>query len=221
LQLDSGNSATRSKLTLVRSLPGAVDSGKLAAQPRPAAPSTPAPAPATAPRPPEQLALTKPEPSPPPAKPVQPAPPKVEARQQARAEAPKAEPKEAPKPEAARHEARPNAEHSEVTEVVEAWARAWSAQDVKSYLAFYGNDFRTPGGQSRKAWEEDRRARIAGKGSIKVKVEAPQVSIDGNGATVRFRQVYVSDRLSATTRKTLVLAREGGRWKIRQETAGS
>lgn len=237
LQLDSGNSAAKSKLTLVRSLVGATaaDGSKVASAP--AAAARPAPPPA---KPAEQLALARPEPAPrPEPKPeARPVPPKAEAP---RAEPPKADTKPvAPKPEAAKPEppkpeakpapkadtpkpaAKPsNAERNEVAEVVEAWARAWSAQDVKSYLAFYGNDFETPGGQARKAWEEDRRARIVGKGSIKVRIESPQVTIDGNTATVRFRQVYVSDRLTATTRKTLVLARQGGRWKIKQENTGS
>lgn len=251
LQLDSGNAATKSKLTLVRSLV-VNDAGRVAS----AAPARPA-VPAPAPRPAEQLALAKPEPMPAPKPEVRPNPPKPEApkpeaakpetpkpeaqkpeapRTEARKpEAPKPEPRtqtakaEAPKPDAApartdaaKAAARAAAaERNEVADVVEAWARAWSAQDVKSYLAFYGGEFQPPGGQPRKAWEEDRRARIVGKGSIKVSIESPQVSVDGNNATVRFRQVYVSDRLTATTRKTLVLARQGGRWKIKQENTGS
>ncbi|WP_220810270.1 nuclear transport factor 2 family protein [Noviherbaspirillum aridicola] len=232
LQLESGNAAAKSRLTLVRSMNGTGDATRLAGVPTPAA--RPAPPPA---RPAEQLAMARPEPAAPPAKPVEPP-----ARQEPRAEAAKPQPRaeppraEAPKAEAPKAEAKPmppkaepprpaprpsNAERNEVAEVVEAWARAWSAQDVKSYLAFYGNDFQTPGGQSRKAWEDDRRARIAGKGSIKVRIESPQVSVEGNNATVRFRQVYISDRLTATTRKTLVLARQGGRWKIKQENTGS
>lgn len=123
-----------------------------------------------------------------------------------------------PAPKAAQDD---DSERDEVLDVVRDWARAWSSQDVKAYLGYYGNDFQVPGGQSRKAWEEDRRARIAGKGRISVKVETPQVSVNGNTATVKFRQVYVSDRLTANTRKTLVLAKQGGKWRIRQETTGS
>jgi ketosteroid isomerase-like protein len=103
--------------------------------------------------------------------------------------------------------------------VVNDWAKAWSARDVKSYLNFYSNDFETPNGQARKAWEEERRSRIAGKGRINVKVEAPEVSVNGNTATARFRQVYVSDRLAAKTRKTLLLVKHGGKWQIKQEQA--
>ena len=224
LQLDSGNSAAKSKLTLVRSLVGNMGGPNANAKaPAPAAAPAPtvvakAPEPAPAPAP-----TAKPTPAPvaPPAAAPVPAPAPV-AKAPAPAAVPpvaKVEPKPEPKPEP--KQARDDDDRDDVLKAVNGWARAWSSQDVKSYLNYYDNDFQTPNGVARKAWEEDRRARIAGKGSISVKVEAPQVSINGNTATVKFRQVYISDRLTANTRKTLVLAKQGGRWQIKQETTGS
>jgi len=52
-------------------------------------------------------------------------------------------------------------------------------------------------------------------------VETPQVSIDGNAATVKFRQIYDSDRVKANSRKTLVLTKQGGKWRIKQERSGN
>ena len=112
------------------------------------------------------------------------------------------------------------AEKESVINAVESWAKAWSAQDVSAYLAHYANDFHPPGNQSRKEWAEERQSRIAGKGRIKVSVDALQVSTEGNTATVRFHQKYVSDRLSASSRKTLELERQRGKWLIRQERTG-
>ena len=112
------------------------------------------------------------------------------------------------------------AEKESVFNAVESWARAWSAQDVPAYLAHYASDFNPPGNQTRKAWTEERQARIAGKGRIKVSVDAAQVSTEGNTAIVRFRQKYVSDRLSASSRKTLELERQRGKWLIKQERTG-
>ena len=43
----------------------------------------------------------------------------------------------------------------------------------------------------------------------------------GNLATVKFRQVYASDRLSSNSRKTLVMEKQGNKWQIKQEHAGS
>lgn len=125
---------------------------------------------------------------------------------------------ETPKPQA--KAASNDADKEDVLGVVHGWARAWSDQDVKAYLSFYGNSFDPPGRQSRKAWEEERRSRIVGKGRIEVKVESPNVTIEGNTATVRFRQIYTSDRLKADSHKTLVLVRQGGKWQIEQERVG-
>lgn len=176
----------------------------------------PAPAPA-----PEKTAPAKPAPA------AKETPPKESRQEQQRQEA-KAKEQEAKAREqeakAKEHEAKmkaANAEREDVANIVNGWARAWSAQDVKAYLGYYGGDFQPPGNQSRKAWEEERRSRISGKGRISVKVEALQVSVEGNTATARFRQVYVSDQLTANTRKTLVLTQRNNKWQIKQERTGN
>jgi tetratricopeptide (TPR) repeat protein len=212
LQLDSGNSTAKSKLTLVRSLVGNMTAPKTVEPALAAKAATPAPV--VAQKPPVAL------------------PPVAAAPAQKKPAAAPA-PKPAPAPvvaaskpeEPARHEPKPTPkadnERDDVLAAVHGWAKAWSAQDVKSYLNYYASDFRTPGGQARKAWEDERRSRIVGKGRISVEVESPQVSLNGNTATVKFRQIYLSDRLKANTRKTLTLEKHGGKWQIRQESTGS
>jgi ketosteroid isomerase-like protein len=128
---------------------------------------------------------------------------------------------EPPKPEPRPAAASSDADQQEILGAVTAWAKAWSARDVNGYLHFYGSDFQTPKGESRKAWSDERTARITGKGNISVDVQAPQVSLAGNTATVKFRQVYVSDRLKSDTRKTLVLTKQSGKWQIKQERTGN
>jgi len=110
---------------------------------------------------------------------------------------------------------------NDVMNAVQDWAKAWSARDVKAYLDHYSRDFDTPRGMSRKAWEDQRRARIVDKKHISVRIESPQVKVSGNTATVSFRQLYESDRLSANSRKTLVLEKRGGVWLIKQENTSS
>ncbi len=105
--------------------------------------------------------------------------------------------------------------------LLEAWAKAWSNQDVSKYLSYYAKDFQTPKGESRQVWAQDRRERIEGKGKINVRIDDANVSIDGNTATVKFKQFYTSDRLSATSRKILVLSKQDGKWLIKQERSGS
>jgi len=88
-------------------------------------------------------------------------------------------------------------------------------------LDFYAKNFETPNSVSRKVWGDDRRARIEGKGHINVKIESPKISVDANSATVKFRQIYTSDQLTANSRKILVLTKQDGKWLIKQERAGN
>lgn len=196
----------------------------VAAAPALPKPATPAPA-AAAPKPP----VPAPAPAIAAAKPEAPKPAPVVAA--AKVEPPKAAPAvalaaatvAAVAPAPAKPAAKPavdNSERDDVEKRVNAWAKAWTAQDVDGYLGYYSNEFDPPKGLSRKAWADERRARIAGKGRIRVQVSGVQVTIDGNTAKVTFRQVYESDRLSANSRKTLLMVKQGGKWQIKQETSG-
>lgn len=208
LQLDNSNVGAKSKLTMVRTLVGNTNGGT---NPKVAVV-------AAAPAKPEPKVEAKP-----PVKEVAKVETKVEPKPEAKPD-PKAEQKQAQKREDdAKREAKAaaEAEREQVLSAVHAWAKAWSARDVKAYLNAYAGDFTLPAGQSRKAWAEERRARIEDKGRISVKVETPQVSVNGNTATVKFRQIYDSDRTKANSRKTLVLVKQSGKWQIMQERAGS
>ena len=113
-----------------------------------------------------------------------------------------------------------NAEQAAVLAAVNAWASAWSARDVKAYLDFYSADFVVPRGMSRDKWTAERTERITGKQRISVRVEAPKVRVDGDRATVQFRQEFSSDKLKSTDQKTLTLVRRDGAWRIREEKVG-
>jgi tetratricopeptide (TPR) repeat protein len=197
LQIDSSNPAAKNKLALVRELVGGsapAATAVAAAKPPVVVAAAPAPTPAPAAKEPAK---------------IEPAKPAVVAA---------VEPKPAAAPE--KSAASPNAE---ILESVNGWAKAWSAQNVDAYLAYYGKDFKAPGGESRAEWEKARRARISAPKSISVKVEGPKISISGDGqASVTFRQGYSSDVLKgANTTKTLVLAKSEGRWLIQQERVGN
>lgn len=121
-------------------------------------------------------------------------------------------PSDASKPQAT------EAQRAAVLSAVDGWAKAWSARDVKTYLAYYADDFKPGKGLSREAWAKERQARIQGKSSIAVQVGAPEVVIKGDTATVTFRQTYKADRAAEESRKVLQLAMLNGGWKIRQES---
>lgn len=221
LQLDPSNVSAKSKLTMLHTLTGTTESkgqtATVAAAPAPtpapaAAASAPTPAPAAKPPVVAMAPVPAPTPTPTPTPAVK-APVAVPAPTSAPVAA-KPEPKVAAKPAE-------DADTADILTAVHGWAKAWSEQDVKSYLAAYGSDFETPKGESRKDWADERRQRIEGKSRIDVKVESPVVTINGNTATVKFRQIYTSDRLKADSRKLLTLSKEGGKWLIKQEHAGS
>lgn len=204
LQLDSANSAARLKLTLVRNLIGNTTGGtnpKTVVANNAGAANTTVVA---------QASKTAPT-----AKKSEPELSKSDSTSNNKA-ASKSESKSTSKAVASA-----NSEQDDILKSVNAWANAWSSKNTTAYLAHYAKDFDTPKNVSRKAWAEERRNRIEDKGRIDVKIESPKITVDGNKATVKFRQIYTSDRLTANSRKTLDMVKQDGKWLIKQERAGS
>lgn len=105
-----------------------------------------------------------------------------------------------------------------VTDAVGIWVKAWSSQDVDKYLASYADSFKTPKGESRKAWEKQRRERISAPKSISVELKNQNVTIvDSNNAKVTFKQSYKGAGKAIRTDKTLLFKKENGNWLIEQE----
>lgn len=227
LQLDQNNSAVQPKLAVIRTLftpaPAGAKSAAVVAAAAPEA-SRPAPtakavAPAAAPAPvakapavPVPAPITAPAPA---AKAVAPAPIPTAPPPAVVAKAP-----EASVPSAPAAAAVPAASTAEVESAVRGWAAAWAGQDMDRYLAAYGPEFNPGGGQSRKSWEDERRARIVGKSSISVNIENLVINVNGQAATAKFRQIYRADNLNISSRKTLELQRSGNQWHIRKESVG-
>jgi tetratricopeptide (TPR) repeat protein len=203
LQIDSSNSSAQNKLALIRDLMSTASRPGKATKPigdaRPVEPVKLAEAPKSAPAP---VA----------AAPVAAAPAAV-----APAAAP-AKAAEAPKPAPAKAAGDANAE---ITNAIDLWAAAWSRKDVKAYLAAYARDFKTPAGQSRAAWDTERQQRINKPGAIQVSYENLRITVDGDSATVKFRQHYKSASLKTSSNKVLLMGKRDGKWQIVQERVGS
>jgi tetratricopeptide (TPR) repeat protein len=200
LQLDGGNAAVPPKLALIRNLFSADPKAQPQAAAKPAAGAQAS----------GQVTAAAPA-----AKPV-PAAPAPVAAAPAVTPVPSAP---APAPAATQAPAATGAE-KEVEAAVRGWAQAWSGKDMSGYLGSYGQNFAPPGKQARKAWEEDRRARIVGKSKISVKLSNMSISVQGGKATARFKQDYSADSLNISSRKTLDLAKAGDRWVIVKESTG-
>ena len=201
LQLDTANSGVAPKLSLIRNIfttaAGSAPAAVAVAAAKPVAPPA-----AVAPAPAAPVAAAK--------------PPPVVTKPAVVAAAP-ASPSQAAPASAAN----PANGASEVEATVSAWAKAWSDRNMNAYLGAYGPGFAPAGGQSRSAWEAERKARIVPRSRIEVDVSDLVVEVNGDRATARFQQAYRSDTLNVSSRKTLELARSGGRWLIVRESTGS
>lgn len=114
-----------------------------------------------------------------------------------------------------------NSEKS-IHEAVNAWALAWSSQNVEKYLASYAATFKTPNGESRKQWEDIRRDRLTRPGTIKVDISNLRVTMEsGDRARAEFKQTYRTGSTVMRTSKTLIFRNVGGNWLIEQERTGS
>lgn len=224
LQIDPANNVPAPKLTLVRTLNGNLTGGtipKLAsANTSGKATSAPADTPVTPTTPPAPPVIAQPEPKPEPKVDAKAAEKAAQAAAQLAAKQAADKTAEKAAQLAAEKQAKADKDKTAVLNTVYSWAKAWSDMDVKNYLASYGNDFTPPKGQTRKQWSDERRDRIEEKGHINVKVESPQVTFKNDTATVRFRQIYNSNRLTVDSRKTLILTKQGNKWLIKQERSG-
>jgi len=109
-------------------------------------------------------------------------------------------------------------EEERVRELIESWVRAWRSMSLERYLSFYSSrNFRTAG-LDLKAWGNRKRDIWARSGFIKLGIDDLSVELEGDTATVRFIQDYHSRSLHDRGRKTLMLVREGGTWKIVRES---
>ena len=200
LQIDSSNSSAQAKLALIRDLMTSGSRPGKAGKPADTRPAEPvkiaeAPKPAASPAPaPVAAPAPIPAPAPPAAKPAEPPKPAAKPAEDASAE---------------------------ISRAVGLWAAAWSRKDVKTYLAMYPPDFKTPGGESRAAWDAEREKRINKPGAIQVSFESLRVTVDGDSATVRFRQHYKSASLKTSSNKVLLMGKRDGKWQIVQERVGS
>ena len=215
LQLDKTNSTAQTKLALVKDLFNPAKAGS----PRPTPPAPlPEPVKTETPKTEAPSARTEmPKPAPAKAEVVAKAPPTPAAATVKATPAVTTAATTTPPPVSS---APANDAKAQAIAAVEDWARAWSAQDVKGYLAHYAPEFEVPGGATRSAWEKERAERIEKPKKIEVGVKVVSAQANGNEASVTIRQSYRSDALKSNNTKTLKLIRSGDRWLIKQERVG-
>lgn len=188
LQLDASNQALRRKLALVNQMDTAPESTVAAAPAPVVAASAQAPAPVAA--------------APVVAAPVVSAPAPVAAEPAA----------------AASSSGVDAATQQALQATADAWAQAWSLQNLEAYFATYASSFVPEGGLTRAAWETQRRDRISRPKRIRVEMLDVQYAPAEDGRVrMSFRQDYESDAFSDSVSKVMELTQEGGGWKIARE----
>ncbi len=112
----------------------------------------------------------------------------------------------------------PSGDEKAVIATLQAWAKAWSDQDVAGYLGFYAGDFQPSDGKGLDHWKQLRKARIEKPKFISVTVSNPEVVFsDEKHATIRFTQSYKSSAMAESTSKIMTLSNSGGKWLIETE----
>ncbi|NOT15996.1 MAG: tetratricopeptide repeat protein [Methylotenera sp.] len=103
---------------------------------------------------------------------------------------------------------------------VNSWAQAWASKNLDQYFAAYADSFKPAKGQTRQAWEAQRRERISRPSQISVELANVVVtSEDDSTAKVTFKQNYRADGKPIRTNKTLLMKKVGDNWLINQEIA--
>ncbi len=112
----------------------------------------------------------------------------------------------------------PISQEQVIAEFLNEWAANWSAKNIEAYFAAYSKHFKPESNKTLRDWALERRQKILGKSRISVRVVDPIIlSADQQVLTVRFTQIYESDRLQSTSSKILVLNLSEENWKIQRE----
>jgi hypothetical protein len=161
--------------------------------------------------PPPSTLAASPAPAPPPAAPPQPPAPL--------AKPPAGAPVATAKPDVVRSPIA-QTESQAVEKALRSWALAWSQRDMPLYYAAYTSDFKG-NAASREIWQQDRRNRIVSKKKITIGLSDIRIKVEGNRASVSFRQQYTSDALRVSSSKRLEMVKVAeSEWRIARETTG-
>jgi murein L,D-transpeptidase YafK len=113
-----------------------------------------------------------------------------------------------------------DARRKPIADLVQNWVQAWQKKNIKAYIAFYDESFRSQG-MNRAQWRRykdglNRRYRF-----IRVQVSRLRVNLVGPDlALATFHQNYRSNYFNSRSIKALELVKRDGRWLIRREESG-
>lgn len=126
-----------------------------------------------------------------------------------------------PSPETSPNLAHDSLLESNVRDAIQVWAQAWRVKDLTTYFKAYSPNFVPEDNLSQRAWENQRRQRIASKKEIRLELSQFRIGPGGVSSTAiaTFTQSYESGTVVAVSRKTLELIEDKGQWLITRESA--
>jgi len=104
------------------------------------------------------------------------------------------------------------ARERQAIDLVQSWARSWSAQDVSAYVSHYADNYSSSRSITRAQWLEQRRIRLTNKEFIRVNVNSFKVKDLGSQFSVTFSQYYQSNTVDDTVTKRLIFDKNTSDW---------
>ncbi|NOX32688.1 MAG: L,D-transpeptidase family protein [Deltaproteobacteria bacterium] len=104
-----------------------------------------------------------------------------------------------------------------IKSLVDSWLNAWAQKKIKAYSSFYSKEFKSQNNQNLKQWIAYKNRLNKKYKYIKVIGKDLKIKPDKEKIYVYFVQRYKNNIFTNVTRKTLVLKKEKGKWKIFRE----
>lgn len=102
--------------------------------------------------------------------------------------------------------------------LIENWEKAWESKDIKRYKDFYDTSGFYSQGMGWKSWEERKIRTFEMYSNIEVTVDKILVmDVSEDSATIKFLQIYKSDKNRQQNGKQMILGKINGSWKITRE----
>jgi sulfatase modifying factor 1 len=101
--------------------------------------------------------------------------------------------------------------------MLDTWREAWQDKDIDAFMSVYRRRFSSEG-LDYEGWKAKKTRLFKKAGAISVDISDVQIAVDGDRATVRFKQRYQASNYSDFGRKTLTLTKFNGKWKILTES---
>ena len=109
------------------------------------------------------------------------------------------------------------AEKEMVARFIDNWLKAWSSGDMDRYGRFYSDKFKS-NGKTKNEWIAHKKRISENSTDVRVSREQdPDIKKDGPHIRVSFMQDYTSSQYSAKGKKSLVLEKNGDKYRIIRE----